>query len=49
MIGPLPVMLQQQHAPAAAAPFDFASFMRESGGNTTAFLSAIQKQIDTCQ
>ena len=44
MIGPLPVILQQQPAPlAAAAPFDFASFMRESGGNTTTLLSAIQK------
>ena len=43
-IGPLPVILQQQPAPlAAAAPFDFASFMRESGGNTTTLLSAIQK------
>ena len=42
MIGLLPVMLPQQPAPAAA-PFDFASFMRESGGNTTALLSAIQK------
>ena len=43
MIGPLPVMLPQQPAPAAAAPFDFGSFMRETGGNTIAFLSAIQK------
>ena len=43
MIGPLPVMLPQQPAPAAAAPFDFAFFMRESGGNTTALLPAIQK------
>ena len=42
MIGPLPVILPQQPAPAAA-PFDFASFMRESGGNTTALSSAIQK------
>ena len=42
MIGPLPVILPQQPAPAAA-PFDFASFLRESGGNTTALLSAIQK------
>ena len=40
--GPLPVILPQQPAPAAA-PFDFASFMRESGGNFTALLSAIQK------
>jgi hypothetical protein len=36
MIGQLPVMLPQQPAPAAA-PFDFGSFMRETGGNTTAF------------
>ncbi len=42
MIGPLPVILPQRPAPAAA-PFDFASFMRESDGNTTALLSAIQK------
>ena len=42
MIGLLPVILQQQPAPAAA-PLDFASFMHESGGNTTALLSAIQK------
>ena len=42
MIGQLPVILPQQPAPAAA-PFDFASFMRESGENTTALLSAIQK------
>ena len=44
MIGLLPasVILQQQPAPAAA-PFDFASFMRETGGNTTALFSAIQK------
>ena len=43
MIGPvLPVILPQQPAPAAA-PFDFASFMHESGGNTTALLSVIQK------
>ena len=42
MIGPLPVILPQQPAPAAA-PFDFASFMRETGGNTTALFSAIQK------
>jgi hypothetical protein len=52
--GPLPVILPQQPAPApapllpqqpapAAAPFDFAPFMRETGGNTTALLSAIQK------
>jgi hypothetical protein len=45
--GPLPVILPQQPAPApapllpqqpapAAAPFDFAPFMRETGGNTTA-------------
>jgi hypothetical protein len=43
MIGPLPVMLPQQPASAAAAPFDFGSFMRKTGGNTTALLSAIQK------
>ena len=43
MIGPLPVMLPQQPAPAAAAPFDFGFFMRKTGGNTIAFLSAIQK------
>jgi len=42
MIGPMPVILPQQPAPAAA-PFDFASFMRETGGNTTALFSAIQK------
>ena len=42
MIGPLPEMLPQQPAPAAA-PFDFGSFMRETGGNTTTLLSAIQK------
>ena len=42
MIGPLPVMLPQQLS-SAAAPFDFGSFMRETGGNTIAFLSAIQK------
>jgi hypothetical protein len=49
MIGPLPVMLPQQPSPAAA-PFNFGSFMRESGGNTTALLSAIQykKKINTC-
>ena len=37
MIGLLPasVILPQQPAPAAA-PFDFAPFMRETGGNTTA-------------
>ena len=35
-------LLQQLPAPAAA-PFDFASFMRETGGNTTALFSAIQK------
>ena len=40
MIGPL--ILQQYLAPAPA-PFDFASFMRESGGNNTALLSAIRK------
>ena len=42
MIGPLPVILQQQPAPAAA-PFDFASLCANRGGNTTALLSAIQK------
>ena len=40
MIGPL--ILQQQPAPATA-PFNFASFMRESGGDTTTFSSAVRK------
>ena len=42
MIGPL--IMQQQPAPATA-PFDFASFMLESGGNTvtTTLLSAKRK------
>ena len=35
-------LLPQLPVPAAA-PFDFASFMRETGGNTTALFSAIQK------
>ena len=42
MIGPLPVILSHQPAPAAA-PFEFGSFMRESGGNTTTLLSTIKK------
>ena len=40
MIGPL--ILQQQPAPATA-PFNFASFMCESGGDTTTFSSAVRK------
>jgi len=35
-----PAILQQQPAPS---PFDFASFMRRSGGNTTTLLSAIRE------
>ena len=39
-----PAILQQQPAQQPAPrPFDFASFMRRSGGNTTTLLSAIRE------